>query len=289
MDGAYSRLIPIGAERMHVRIWDADGPTVMIAHGVTGTSADHTPLARNLRARGFRVIAPDAPGCGRSDPSPDPENGYGLGAMAVTVRRFLDVVANGPVHWVGASKGGALGIRIAGETPERIASLVLYDVGTTLPDAMRSVLGERLGGPPRFPDMGAFREHVGRFFERAGASLSSDRLDEITIGWSRRLDDGGVGYHYDPALSNQFRNNPEDFALWPWWDRVACPALIMRGERSTVLSAAELAEMAARNPRAAAHTVPGAVHVDMLDSEGIQNTIIDFIAAHAAQGEGVAA
>ena len=68
MDGAYSRLIPVGAERMHVRIWDADGPTVMIAHGVTGTGADHTPLARNLRTRGFRVIAPDAPGCGRSDP-----------------------------------------------------------------------------------------------------------------------------------------------------------------------------------------------------------------------------
>ena len=46
MDGACSRLIPIGAERMHARIWDADGPTVMIAHGVTGTS--EVPIAISL-------------------------------------------------------------------------------------------------------------------------------------------------------------------------------------------------------------------------------------------------
>lgn len=281
MQGARSRLIDLGPQIMHARIWEAPGPNVMIAHGVTGSSFDHVPLAQNLNARGFRVIAPDAPGCGRSDPSPDRENGYGLGAMAVTVRAFLDRVVDGPVHWVGASKGGALGIRIAGETPGRIASLVLYDVGTTLPDAMRSVLGERLGGPPRFASMAAFRDHVARFFARSGLALSDTRLDEIAIGWSRRLDDGGVGYHYDPALSNQFRNNPEDFALWPWWDRVDCPALIMRGEHSNVLTEAELAEMAARNPHAVPSVVAGAGHVDMLDSPAIQKTIIDFIVARA--------
>jgi pimeloyl-ACP methyl ester carboxylesterase len=56
-----------GCRTATFRYGDPDGPVVLALHGFRGTHAGLAPLSRELAARGFRVIAPDAPGCGASD------------------------------------------------------------------------------------------------------------------------------------------------------------------------------------------------------------------------------
>lgn len=275
-----SVLVDCGGFVLHARIWNRGAPrTALIWHGVTGTSLDHVPLAEALAARGFQVVAPDGVGCGLSDWARDRATGYGLAALADDARAFLDALDTGPVDWIGTSKGGGLGIRVAGETPEQVRSLILNDVGTTLPAEFSGALGDRLAQPPRCADLGAFRNHVARFLGRNGLTPSATKLDQIVTGWARRMEDGTVGYHYDPALSNQFRHNPEDFALWHHWDAIPCPVLILRGELSHVLSADEAQDMVARNPRARLHLFAGHGHVNFLDEPGHQQVVIDFITA----------
>ena len=84
-------------------------------------------------------------------------------------------------------------------------------------------------------------------------------------------------YHYDPGTALQFQNCPEDFDLWPQWDAIACPTLLLRGEHSEVLPPEEAQEMETRNPHACAREIVGAGHVNMLDDPDLQNIIAKFI------------
>lgn len=272
------RLVDCDGQMLHVRIWNPNGGrSVVLWHGVTGTSLDHVPLAEQLAGAGFRVIAPDSLGCGLSDRARDPERGYGLGPLAEVARHMLDALATGPVDWVGTSKGGGLGIRLAGEAPARVRSLVLNDVGPTLPQQFSGALADRLAAPPRFAGLGEFRLHVARFFERNGLKPCEERLDQVAIGWAGRSASGEVSYHYDPAISNQFRHNREDFALWDFWDAISCPVLILRGGESPVLAVGEADEMVRRNASAQLHTIPGHGHVNFLDDPAHQRLILEFI------------
>jgi pimeloyl-ACP methyl ester carboxylesterase len=47
---------------------------------------------------------------------------------------------------------------------------------------------------------------------------------------------------------------------WPFLPRVACPALVVHGEHSTVMDAATCGRVAAAIPRGRAATLPGAHH-----------------------------
>jgi hypothetical protein len=52
---------------------------------------------------------------------------------------------------------------------------------------------------------------------------------------SRRYDDGSLGASYDPAIGNAFTGAMQDVVLWPVWDGVSCPTLVLRGKQSDLL------------------------------------------------------
>ena len=275
---ARSHLIEIDGRSIHVRRWPGDpARTVVIWHGVTGTGLDHLELAERLSARGHQVIAPDSMGCGLSDWAADPATGYGLAALSRVAIAMLDQFALDNVFWLGLSKGGGLGIRLAAEASARIGALVLCDVGPGLPEAFRTALAQRLANPPRADTLSAFRAQVARMLARSGVAAQDALLDRLTAAWSRRLDDGGVGYHYDPALSRQFLDCPEDFDLWAFWDQVGCPTLVLQGEHSDVLSHADLQAMLARNGAARSATLARSGHVNFLDDRRHQDALIAFL------------
>ncbi|MEZ4501916.1 MAG: alpha/beta hydrolase [Dehalococcoidia bacterium] len=69
----------------------------------------------------------------------------------------------------------------------------------------------------------------------------------------------------DPAIAEAFRRDlaagvTARLDLWPFWEALACPTLLVRGEVSTVLPATLAAEMAARQPNVTLAEVSGAGH-----------------------------
>lgn len=275
-----SMLIERKGQSIHVRLWPGDAArTVFIWHGITGTSLDHVELAERLASLGFQVVAPDSVGCGMSDRAEDATLGYGLAPLAKTAADLLDALAIERVCWIGLSKGGGLGIRLAAERPDRMAGLILCDVGPGLPPPFRAGLARRLADPPCFDSMTAFRAHVARMLTRSGVDTQGGLVDRLAIAWSRRLDDGRVGYHYDPGLAQQFLNCPEDFDLWDHWDRIVCPILILRGEHSDVLPDEEMQIMLRRNIKAQSAVLEGSGHLNFLDARHHQNAVTAFIAA----------
>ena len=65
---------------------------------------------------------------------------------------------------------------------------------------------------------------------------------------TRRLLDGRVTPHYDPAMVQQFISHPDDYLVWEHYDAVSIPVLCLRGENPDLVLRETTAEMLCRGP-----------------------------------------
>ncbi|QIB66058.1 alpha/beta fold hydrolase [Kineobactrum salinum] len=250
-------------------------PAIIIWHGVTGTCEDHRELATRLAQR-YHVIVPDSPGCGLSEWISPAPGGASLGFHADIAEDLLRQLRIDTVAWIGSSKGGGLGIVVAGrDNAITVSHLILNDVGVSLPGKTCAALGQRLAEPPVFQGFEEFVAHVQRFLARSGVHRFNGEAHKLALSWSRRTDAGGFSYHYDPALARQFSEHPEDFDLWSFWDRITARTLLLQGEDS-IVAADEIAAMCRRGPGCSHRRRPGG-HVTFLDSPEEQDIIMEFL------------
>lgn len=122
-------LIEANGARLHVQQLGADGPAVLMLHGVLLDSLAtwYFTVAPRL-ARSRRVHLLDWRGHGRSEPV---DHGYSLSALADDVAAVVEQLELDRVSVVGFSYGGAVALRYAASRPARVASLALVD--TPLP------------------------------------------------------------------------------------------------------------------------------------------------------------
>ncbi len=113
---------------LHLHAWGpADGPPVLIVHGVTNTGARYRRLAEE-QLPGLRVLAPDLRGHGRSTWDPP----WNLGTHVADLLATLDAVGVDRATVVGHSFGGLLSLRLAAAAPERVSVVVLLDPAVEL-------------------------------------------------------------------------------------------------------------------------------------------------------------
>lgn len=104
-----------------------EGPLVVLLHRALGSQQQWRSLARQLRSD-FRVLTLDLYGYGQT-PLPELPSDFSLSQEAALVRTLMDRLqpVGAPVHLVGHSYGGATALRLAWETPSRVASLTLFE------------------------------------------------------------------------------------------------------------------------------------------------------------------
>jgi pimeloyl-ACP methyl ester carboxylesterase len=109
------------------------GPAIVLLHGLTATRRYVVMGSRTLQRSGFRVIAYDARGHGRSTPAPG--RAYGYEHLAADLLAVLDGAGVQRALLAGASMGAHTAVRVALEHPERVAALALitpsYEPGST--------------------------------------------------------------------------------------------------------------------------------------------------------------
>jgi haloalkane dehalogenase len=105
-----------------------DGPPVVFIHGAPTWSFLWRKVIPPVRDAGFRAIAPDLVGCGRSDKPTDFDWYSYTGHTEICATLFEDLdlrQATVVVHdW-----GGPIGLRLAVEHPDRIERIVVMDSG----------------------------------------------------------------------------------------------------------------------------------------------------------------
>ncbi|MFT4049287.1 MAG: haloalkane dehalogenase [Solirubrobacterales bacterium] len=107
---------------------EGDGPVVFLLHGMPSWSFLWRKSIPPLLEAGFRVVAPDLIGFGRSDKPTDPAE-YSYPRHIAAVETVLGAVGAEKVHFVLHDWGGPIGTRVAANNPARIASATLMDTG----------------------------------------------------------------------------------------------------------------------------------------------------------------
>ena len=276
MRGFVSKFLKCAGRNIHfMEGGNPENSCVIIWHGVTGTCRDHVELATRLATR-YHVICPDSIGCGLSDWVVDKNKDPGLAFYSDIARDLLHQLGIRECRWIGASKGGGLGIILANIMTEcSITQLVINDIGPGLPEWMRAAAMKNISSPPRFDSYQMFEKNLRTTLSRGKLTLTDEKWQHLALTWSRRMDDGGVTFHNDPALAFQFSHHPEDFDLWHYYDNIKIPTLLIRGEYSMVNDTEALA-MQSRGPKCIIHQRPGG-HISLMNEPNEQDIILDFI------------
>ena len=254
-----------GLHRMAYWEWgDAANPHVVVCvHGLSRQGRDFDTLARELSAD-CRVICPDVVGRGRSDRLADPM-GYTIPnyvADMVTLVARLNVEQ---VDWVGTSMGGSIGlVAAAGALRGRIGKLVLNDNGPELAQAAIDRIRSYAGSPSAFATVSELEQYFRTVYKPYGY-LTEAQWRHLTETSTRRLPDGRVTPHYDPAMVQQFVCHQNDYLRWSEYDSLDIPVLCLRGESSDLLLPETAVLMAQRGPRARVETIVGCGHAPALN------------------------
>jgi pimeloyl-ACP methyl ester carboxylesterase len=100
-----------------------DGPPVVLLHGLSATRRNVVQGSRHLVKRGYRLIAYDARGHGRSSPPGDP-TAYEYTDFVADLERVLDQLELDSPVLVGSSMGAATAAAFALAHPQRVPALV---------------------------------------------------------------------------------------------------------------------------------------------------------------------
>jgi len=263
-----SRYLPILGHEIHVTEWGEPGaPPVVLWHGLARVGRDFDTLARTL-APLYHVICPDTIGRGLSGWSSNPGQDYQIPSYCAHALGLMDAYGFERVRWVGSSMGGLIGMALAGTeaTAGRIERLVLNDVGCRLNPAAVERIKAYVTTMPEFDSMARFEAFLRLAYASFGTLTDTEwrRMAETSV---RRKDNGTLVAHYDPAVMAAFADAPAAVVeVWPLYDAITCPTLLLRGESSDLLEPEVAEAMTQRGPRCQLVTIPGCGHAPMLNT-----------------------
>ncbi|TFZ04696.1 alpha/beta fold hydrolase [Ramlibacter rhizophilus] len=284
-----SHYLTCAGRQIHYTLWGASNPETVIAwHGLARTGRDMDELAESLSDR-WRVICPDTIGRGLSQWSPDPTGEYQLAFYARIAAELMDRLEIAQAHWVGTSMGGAIGTVCAGGLAQpqlagRIRSLVLNDNAPRLAQPAIERIRQYAGNPPAFDTVTELEAFFRQVYKPYGW-LSDAQWRRLTETSTRRLPDGRVTPHYDPAMVRQFIDHPNDYELWTHYDAIRVPVLCLRGAESDLVLPDATEEMLRRGPGALGLAkvveIPGCGHAPALNVPEQLRLVRGFIDAAA--------
>jgi pimeloyl-ACP methyl ester carboxylesterase len=280
-----SHYISCAGREIHFTEWGAGNSETVIAwHGLARTGRDMDELAHHLVPR-YRVICPDTIGRGLSQWSTQPKDEYCLAFYAQIAADLMDQLHIERTHWVGTSMGGAIGTLCAAGLAQpqlkgRIRSLVLNDNAPQLAQSAIDRIKAYAGSPPVFDTVRELEAFFRQVYEPYGR-LTDAQWRRLTETSTRRLSDGRVTPHYDPAMAQQFFHHPDDYLLWDHYDRIDIPVLLLRGERSDLVLPETVQQMRERGPGARGLLqvieVPGCGHAPALNVQDQLHQVAAFI------------
>ena len=269
---------PSGLHQLAYTEWGdpANRSALLCVHGLSRCGRDFDRLAR-VMASHYRVVCPDVPGRGLSDWLKNPME-YQVQTYVADMVTLIARLDADCVHWVGTSMGGLIGMTLASLPETPVQKLVLNDVGPVITAVSLARIGEYLGMAPQFPDFAAAVQYI-RAVSATFGTHSDTEWAELTEHVARRQPDGSYRLHYDPAIAVPFRAAPpdKDVELWPYYDAVSCPTLVLRGALSDLLRRETLEEMARRGPHAKTIEIPDVGHAPTLMHQDQIAVVRDFL------------
>jgi pimeloyl-ACP methyl ester carboxylesterase len=248
--GTVGRHVELDGARLWYAVWGPESPSppVLLLHGGFGNSSYFGKLIPALAAHGYRVIAMDSPGHGRSTLPAGPLTYH---RMAEDVIGLLDRLKVSKVYLVGWSDGGVIGLDIALNHPERLAGLFAFGANADV-----SGVNE---GVEKTPVFGAYLQRTAQEYRKL--SPTPDRWDAFSA-----------------AVNKMWETLPAYTAEQLRTLRV--PVTIADGEHDEAIKQSHDRYMASTIPGARLDILPQVSHFAMLQNPSEFNAaVLEFLKA----------
>ena len=272
------RVVPAAdGVRLFVRSFGeaTERPAVVCIAGLTRNSRDFEAIAPDLAVDRL-VLAVDLRGRGRSGADPSARS-YTLATYADDVVRVLDAFGLDRVVVIGTSLGGLTAMWLGSEHPERVAGIVLNDIGPELQPEGAARVASYAG---RLDPIRTWDEAVAqsRFVsEEALPGLSDDDWLAIARQRYREEPDGTVVIDHDAGITSGPAPTED-----PWWvfERLSgIPMLLLRGAITDLLAPSTVETMEAIHAGLVAVEVPDRGHAPTLEEPVAREAITRFLAS----------
>ena len=239
----HHRLAPVNGVDLAYAV-EGQGPALVLVHGLACGRRMWVHQVRHLRS-GYTVITYDQRGHGQSG-SPKTAQGYSAAHLTRDLAGLLDHLGIARCHLVGFSLGGGPALAFASSMPDRVASLMLADVGAgaespfLLPSLARQwiSLAERRGMPALADEM-----LRGEFFKTYANRSRRARCHMRALIASTPVH--GLVF----TLSEVLAKRKSLFRMTGVLRSIQVPTLVLRGEQDNVCRSAT---------KLLSQTIPGA-------------------------------
>lgn len=280
-----------GLSLCHCAWGPADGPVVLLLHGMLDHGAMWADVAQRLAEKGYRVLAPDQRGHGRSQHT-SPGGSYHLLEFVADLDTLLGhdnghspLQISEPVTLVGHSMGAAVAALYASVRPQKVNALVLVESvlpAETAESETTSQLAtylDQLANSPQHNHLPDIHAAAGRL-RQVTPSLSEERALQMARRITQSCDtDGGICWRWDPHLLTRsgVTFNGLAFKASCYTEllrRIQVPVTLVYGEEGSYKM---LSQMQAIMPDATAAVLPGGHNLHVDTPEALANIVIQNV------------
>ncbi len=285
----------IGAYRVHyLDEGPADGESLLLLHGEPTWSYLYRKMIPIFTAAGYRVIAPDLVGFGKSD-KPAKKSDYSYPMQVDVMRQLVRELELQAVTFFGQDWGGLIGLRVVAAEPERFARVVVSNTGLPSAPGIRGWIGyplfklvvwwqgavtlDELREELTFPRWVAYTHHVddlpiGEIMQFIGADEAVRLAYEAPFP-DKRYKAGAMIMPY--LVPSQLRENEVAWQVFEAWDK---PFLVAFTDSDPITRGVEKVFLE-RVPTVENVTIKGAGHFVQEDAgEQLAELMLDFMSRH---------
>ncbi|MFT3838298.1 MAG: alpha/beta hydrolase [Myxococcaceae bacterium] len=245
----------------HAITGGSERPTLLL-HGFLGSGRNLRTLANGWSKRdpARQLVMIDLPGHGESPPPPPGARLKDLAESVIQTVRALKLEP--PWAICGHSMGARVGLMIAGQSPQEVASLAMLDVAPgPIPVERQTSVGVMktlLAAPATAPDRKTMRDWL------TGAGLSGPIADWLALNLESA--DGGVKWRIDRERLAQLHPGVSAEDLWPIAESRPAPLTVVRGARSHYVTDEDFARLTSIGALTATVQAGHDVHVEATDA-----------------------
>lgn len=246
--------------RIHSLEWGRkDAPVIVMLHGLSGFCHDWDDFAPALEDS-YRLIGLDQRGFGESDRAPD--KAYAPPDFARDLKAFADQTGLTSFTLLGHSLGGRSAILFTAHNAQLVERLIVVDAAPSMNPAGSKRVLERIATSP---ESYASLEAAVTAFQPLFPKFSPERLGRRLTQYLAPHPGGGFAIKRDPIFRERSQKALAGHAapqeeIWPLLGKITCPILLLRGEKSDMLTPDLVERMVQENGRIRFVEIPDAAH-----------------------------
>ncbi|MCA9846163.1 MAG: alpha/beta hydrolase, partial [Dehalococcoidia bacterium] len=277
LDHGHDGYVTVNGLRHHYLRWGPPGgDPVVLLHGLMN-NARYWEHVAGMFGEGRTIYAPDLRGHGESEHAP---GGYLVWAFAMDLRGFVQEMDFEAFDLVAHSIGSRVAMAYARDHSHRLKHLVLADMGPQMADqgarGIRRSVGET-NKAPGFPTEAEAMEYYRGLYPGSDDAFV---MRQIAAGLALDEASGNLVFRFDPRLHEATGKGAiaEIPFLWESLEHITCPTLVMRAEKSKVLSREIADQMIERLPDARFVEIPESGHqIPLHQPERFTSAVRGFI------------